>query len=68
MHIQVKSKEIPDSKALPLLYPFFNAFSDGKSNMTQIRLSMIKEVAHGIKGFFDAFVGTQLLYNNERVS
>ena len=36
--------------------------------MTQIRLSMIKEVAHGIKGFFDAFIGTQLLYNNERVS
>ena len=36
--------------------------------MTHIRLSMIKEVAHGIKGFFDAFIGTQLLYNNERVS
>ena len=36
--------------------------------MTNIRLSMIKEVAHGIKGFFDTFVGTQLLYNNERVS
>jgi len=41
--------------------------SDGKNSMTQIRLSMIKEVAHGIKGFFDAFIGTQLLYNNERV-
>ena len=36
--------------------------------MTQVRFNMVKEVAHGIKGFFDAFVGTQLLYNNERVS
>lgn len=44
------------------------SFLDGKNSMTQIRLSMIKEVAHGIKGFFDAFIGTQLLYNNERVS
>merc|ERR1712150_55438 len=41
--------------------------TDGKNNMTQVRFNMVKEVAHGIKGFFDAFVGTQLLYNNERV-
>ena len=40
---------------------------DGKNNMTQVRLNMTKEVAHGIQGFFDAFVGTQLLYKFERV-
>ena len=41
--------------------------SDPKSNMTQLRLNMTKEVAHGIQGFFDAFVGNHLLYNQEKV-
>merc|ERR1712150_326509 len=41
--------------------------TDNKSGMTHVKLSMTKEVAHGIQGFFDAFVGTQLLYNNEKV-
>ena len=35
--------------------------------MTQARLSMVVEIAQGIKGFFDAFVGTQLLYKSEQV-
>ena len=35
--------------------------------MTQARLSMVVEVAQGIKGFFDAFVGTKLLYKSEQV-
>ena len=71
MHIKVKSEDDSpprfESRDV-IIISFQHCFSDGKSNMTQLRLSMIKEVAHGIKGFFDAFVGTQLLYNNERVS
>ena len=42
-------------------------FLDGKNGMTQARLSMVVEVAQGIKGFFDAFVGTKLLYKSEQV-
>ena len=36
--------------------------------MTHAKLGMLTEVAQGIQGFFDAFVGSQLLYNNERVT
>ena len=35
--------------------------------MTEVRLNMTKEVAQGIQGFFDAFVGNHLLYNQEKV-
>lgn len=64
--------------ALPAKIPASNILSDfvrnaeklsadPKSNMTEVRLNMTKEVAQGIQGFFDTFVGHHLLYNQEKV-
>ena len=49
------------------IYLIYLSIPEGKNNMSQVRLNMTKEVAQGIQGFFDAFVGTQLLYKFERV-
>ena len=42
-------------------------FLDKKDGISQVRLNMIREVADGIQGFFNAFVGSQLLYKRELV-